>query len=262
MIAFPNAKINLGLNILSRRSDGYHNIESCFYPIPWRDSLEIIPSDQLSLKSYGLKISGNSRHNICLRAYHLIRSDFDIPPVDIHLVKNIPMGGGLGGGSADGTELIKLLNQQFELDLSVKQLESYALQLGCDCPFFVENQPKLVQGRGELSEPLEPYLTGYFLVLINPEIHISTKEAYSKVQSKAQEVGIKEILRKPIAEWKKNLVNDFEKSIFYDYPKIDALKEILYKKRALYASMTGSGSTVYGIFKEEPDPDLGHIFQL
>ncbi|WP_424961857.1 4-(cytidine 5'-diphospho)-2-C-methyl-D-erythritol kinase [Ekhidna sp.] len=251
MITFPNAKINLGLNIVSKRDDGYHNIESCFYPIPWRDSLEVMEAASFAFHSYGLKIPGDTSSNLCVKAYDLLKTDFDIPPVEIHLLKNIPMGAGLGGGSADGAFTLKMLNDLFSLGLSDSMLEAYALQLGSDCPFFIRNQPTIATDRGEQLEPIDLDLSGYYLAIHNPGIHVSTKEAYSGVKPKESEISVSEIVQRPIEQWKELLRNDFEASIFPNHPEIEQLKKEMYEAGAIYASMTGSGSTVFGVFEDE-----------
>ncbi len=264
MVTFPNAKINIGLNIVGKRPDGYHDIESCFYPIPWNDVLEIIESDSLSFQSTGIPIPGEANGNLCIKAYHQIRKDFSIPPVAIHLHKVIPIGAGLGGGSADGAFMLRLLNDKFELAISDDQLESYAAQLGADCPFFIQNKPTLASGIGNIFTPVSVDLTGFYIVLINPEIHIGTKEAYSGVMPKATNKPITSLLELPIDQWQSKVINDFEKSIFPNHPKIASLKERLLSLGAKYASMTGSGSTVFGLFDEQIDIDqlkpLGMVF--
>ncbi len=252
MITFPNAKINLGLNIVSKREDGYHNIESCFYPIPWYDCLEVVEAASFAFQSYGLEIPGDSDTNLCVKAYELIRQNHDIPPVEIHLLKNIPMGAGLGGGSADGAFTLIMLNDLFELKLSELELEMYALELGSDCPFFIKNRPAIAKGRGELLDLIKLDLSGYHLAIHNPGIHVSTKEAYSGVSPKVPERSIPNLIQEPISEWKKKLKNDFEASIFPNHPKIEHLKQAMYDAGAIYASMTGSGSTVFGIFEDSP----------
>ncbi|MEQ8905943.1 4-(cytidine 5'-diphospho)-2-C-methyl-D-erythritol kinase [Ekhidna sp.] len=249
MITFPNAKINLGLNIVSKREDGYHNIESCFYPIPWHDCLEVIEAASFAFHSYGLDIPGDSSSNLCVKAYELIKADFDIPPVEIHLLKNIPMGAGLGGGSSDGAFTLKMLNDTFELGLSDLQLETYALLLGSDCPFFIKNQSSIAKGRGEDLEPIDLNLSGYYLAIHNPAIHISTKEAYAGVIPKQPEISVSELIKTPVGQWRDSLKNDFEASIFPNHPEIAQLKKEIYEGGAIYASMTGSGSTVFGVFE-------------
>lgn len=253
MLSFPNAKINLGLNIISKRADGYHNIESCFYPIPWNDALEILPTHELKFTSSGLDIPGSPDSNLCLKAYHLLRSKFDIPPVHIHLHKVIPMGAGLGGGSADGAFTLKMLNELFELGLNVVDLQPLAGQLGSDCPFFIKNTPQLATNTGTDLEEVGVDLDGYILLIKNPGIHIGTQEAYSNVSPKQAKDSIREVIQKPVQQWKSKLLNDFEESVFPNHPEIFELKKELHENGALYASMTGSGSTVYGIFKEQPD---------
>lgn len=249
MITFPNAKINLGLNILSKRSDGFHTIDSCFYPIDLKDGLEIIESKTFSFQSYGLSIPGESHANLCVKAYHLIKDDFDIPPVAIHLLKKIPMGAGLGGGSADCAFTLKMLSELFQLNISQGKLEQYALELGSDCPFFIQNTPVMARGRGEILNPINLDLSNYHIEVQNPGIHISTKEAYSGVTPRQPKVSIEEILSQPIGKWKDALVNDFETSIIKNHPEIGRVKNEMYKNGALYSSMTGSGSTVFGIFR-------------
>ncbi|WKV11328.1 4-(cytidine 5'-diphospho)-2-C-methyl-D-erythritol kinase [Marivirga harenae] len=255
MLTFPNAKINLGLNINSKRADGYHNIESCFYPIPLKDSLEIIPSKALKFSSTGLPIPGNSNDNLVLKAYHLIQSDHDIPPVEIILHKNIPMGAGMGGGSADGAFMLTLLNKYFNLSISNEKLEDYALKLGSDCPFFIANKPKFVSGRGEVFESTKIDLSGYYLGMMFPSIHIGTAEAYSGVKPQQLAISVKDIIEKyPIEEWNEILKNDFEDGIFLKHPSLLDLKNRCYHNGAIYASMTGSGSTIFGIYSKDTDP--------
>jgi 4-diphosphocytidyl-2-C-methyl-D-erythritol kinase len=252
MLSFPNAKINIGLNIVEKRNDGYHNIESCFYPVLWQDALEINESKKLEFVSTGQLIPGESKDNLCLKAYKLLNKDFQLPPVKIHLHKSIPIGGGLGGGSADGAFTLKLLSEMFHLMLENSFLEDYAAALGSDCPFFIENNPAFVYGRGEIFETTNLSLAGKSIILVNPQIHISTKEAYGGVKPHNPEVSVKEIIEKyPISEWKNLLKNDFEGSILPKYPEIENIKNQLYDAGAIYASMTGSGATVYGIFETE-----------
>jgi 4-diphosphocytidyl-2-C-methyl-D-erythritol kinase len=254
MLTFPNAKINLGLNITAKRVDGYHDIESCFYPIPMKDALEIIPSESLKFNSTGIPIPGNSEDNLVIKAYHLIKADFDIPAVEIILHKNIPMGAGMGGGSADGAFMLTLLNDYFKLNISKEKLEEYALKLGSDCPFFIENKPKLVTGRGELFEETSIDLSGYYIGLVFPAIHISTAEAYNGIIPLKAEISVKESIENhPIEEWKMILKNDFEKGIFRTHPELQAIKNKFYDDGAVYASMTGSGSTIFGLFDKSID---------
>lgn len=250
MICFPNAKINLGLRIVSKRDDGYHNIESCFYPIPLQDCLEVIKAASFSFHSYGLTIPGQSSSNLCVKAYELLKEKYDIPPVEIHLLKHIPMGAGLGGGSADGAATLVALNMLFGIGITDDDLETLALNLGSDCPFFIRNHPAIATGRGEQLAPLSLDLRGHYLAIKNPGIHISTQEAYQGVTPKLSSQTIQKILSGDIQDWKQALSNEFEASIFSRYPEIQQLKEDMYQAGATYASMTGSGSTVYGIFEK------------
>lgn len=254
MLSFSNAKINLGLNIINKRDDGYHNIESVFYPIPWADVLEVLPSKDFHFESSGLLIPGKTDNNLIVKAFHLLKSEGILPAnVKIHLHKILPMGAGIGGGSSNGAFTLKLINEVLKLNLSNEALEKYAERLGSDCPFFIQNKPKFCFGKGTEFEDIELSLKGKFLIMINPEIHISTQEAYSGITPNRPEISIKEIIQLPISKWKNILVNDFEASVIAKYPEIGKIKDILYQNGALYASMTGSGSTVYGIFDTESD---------
>lgn len=260
MIVFPNCKINLGLNIIRKRVDGYHDIETIFYPIPLKDSLEIIESKQprknpgFPFFSSGLPIPGKPASNICVKAYRLLKEDFPaLPNVHIHLHKVIPSGAGLGGGSADAAFALKLMNQLFELNLSAEQLIVYAAELGSDCPFFIINKPCFATGRGEILEEIELDLSSYKIVIVNPGIHVDTGRAFLEMKPAASEIPLKEIIKLPIERWKDGLMNDFEKIIFEKHREIVDIKDDLYVKGAIYSSMSGSGSTVFGIFpKEKP----------
>lgn len=251
MISFPNAKINLGLNIVSKRSDGYHNLETVFYPIPLYDALEVVQSEtnETIFTLSGIAIAGNPNDNLIMKAYRLLKNDFDLPPVHIFLQKNIPFGAGLGGGSSDAAFMLKLLNDFAGLNLSDSQLEDYASRLGADCSFFIQNKPVFAEGTGNIFSPIELTLKGYYLLLIKPDILISTQEAYSLIKPKPAEESIVEILQHPVNEWKNRLNNDFEDSIFTRYPKIKEIKEKLYEEGAVYAAMSGSGSSVFGVFE-------------
>lgn len=250
MLSFANAKINLGLHIVGKRTDGYHDLETIFYPVKLYDVVEIIPleSGPTVFYSEGIVIPGEGM-NLCERAYQLIKQDFDIPSIAIHLIKKIPIGAGMGGGSADAAYVLKMLNDSFQLELSVKQLQTYAKQLGADCPFFIDNKPVYATGIGTDFSPIELNLSAYYIVVINPNIHISTAEAYRGVEAKQPEFDLRSIIKLPIQEWKYYLNNDFELSIFEQFPKIKELKDALYSFGAIYASMSGSGSSVYGIFE-------------
>ncbi len=255
MLTFPNAKINIGLNITEKRTDGFHNIESVFYPVEWCDALEIIPNQDANAKnavfqSSGLAIPGNESSNLCLKAWNLLQDRINVPPM-IHLHKVIPMGAGLGGGSADGAFTLKMLNEVYELKLSNDELKDFARKLGSDCAFFIENRPVFCFNKGDEFEDFTLDLKGKFVVLINPDIHISTAEAYSGVSPKKPEIALKIALLQPISTWKEIVKNDFEEKLLLKYPTIAEVKETLYQAGAVYASMTGSGSTVYGIFEQE-----------
>jgi 4-diphosphocytidyl-2-C-methyl-D-erythritol kinase len=257
MVAFPNCKINLGLNVLRRRGDGYHDLETLFYPLALRDVLEIVRAESVQFTATGLPIPGNPDANLCLKAWRLLKDQFrDIPPVHIHLHKHIPMGAGLGGGSSDGAHMLSLLNKQFHLQLDIEQLQEHALQLGSDCPFFIVNRPCLGGGRGEQLQPVELDLSGYDFVLVHPDIHISTAWAFSQVRPAPWPKPVAAILAQPIGTWTEELVNDFESPVLEMYPVLRTVKEALYREGAIYASMTGSGSSFFGIFPKGTDPDL------
>jgi 4-diphosphocytidyl-2-C-methyl-D-erythritol kinase len=265
VIVFPNCKINLGLNILRKRNDGYHDLETIFYPIPLYDVLEIIsvPGEDpsLSFTTSGSTIEGNSDTNICVKAYQLIKRNHPaLPPAKIHLHKAIPTGAGLGGGSADAAFTLKILNEKFGIQLTTDQLIGYALQLGSDCPFFIINKPAFAEGRGEIMEPIAVDLSAYKFMIVNPGIHINTAKAFSGINPALPAKSLKEIIQQPIATWKNELVNDFERSVFIQYPEIKAIKNKLYENGAVYASMSGSGSTVYGIFKKDAITNLQFPF--
>lgn len=249
MIFFPNAKINIGLNIIEKRSDGFHNLASCFYPIEWSDALELLPAHEFSFRSSGLPIPGEG--NLCSTAYHLLRKDFDLPPVDIHLLKAIPIGAGLGGGSSDAAFTVKGLNDLFNLGLTREDQQNYARQLGSDCAFFINNHPTFCIGKGDEFIEISLSLTGKQIVLVYPDFHISTAEAYSGVKPKQPQQSLASLLQRPLPEWKDTIFNDFETSLFPKYPVLPEIKQTLYECGAIYASMTGSGSTVYGIFEKE-----------
>ena len=247
MIVYPNAKINLGLNVLEKRVDGYHEISSVFYPVKELfDILEIIPSDVLLFSSSGVTIPGEG--NICMKAYDLLKADFGIHSVKIHLHKQIPIGAGLGGGSADGAFTLIALNQIFDLKLSFEQLEKYALQLGADCPFFIENTPKYVTGIGERMFAVNLDLSSFELKFILPELHISTTKAYAGITPQLPTINLLDLITQSIEHWKGKVKNDFEIFAFTKHPKLKVMKEQLYADGAIYASMSGSGSVLYGVF--------------
>lgn len=256
MISFPNAKINLGLNIIQKRADGFHDLETIFYPVPGlRDALEIVHGNAadgtLNFTHSGLEIAGDTTNNLCSKAYHLLKKDFpELPSIQMHLHKTIPMGAGLGGGSADGAFTLTMLNQQFGLGLNEQQLISYALMLGSDCPFFIRNQPSYATGRGENMQPVSLDLSMYRFVLINPGIHVSTAWAFSQLQPGKPKKSCLDIIQQAVTNWKNQLVNDFEIPVMQAHPEIQTIREKLYQQGAVYTSMTGSGSTVYGIFEK------------
>ncbi len=260
MISYPNAKINLGLNIIRKRTDGFHDIESVFYPVPWYDMLEIVPEKsgrgKVNFTSSGIDIPSSGNLNLCEQVYVLMHREFNLPSVRIHLHKIIPIGAGLGGGSADAAFTAVMLNDMFQLDLSTEKLEEIVVNVGSDCPFFISNQAAFVTGRGEVLSSMELDLSGYWMALINPGIHIGTAEAYSGIIPSVPKTGIKELIQLDVADWPNKLSNDFELSVFDAYPQIKELKDKLYSNGALYASMTGSGSTVFGIFENKPDVGL------
>jgi 4-diphosphocytidyl-2-C-methyl-D-erythritol kinase len=258
MILFPPAKINLGLRILRKRADGFHDLDTIFYPTALTDVLEILPSFDPSNTAVELKVSGivppgNPEENLCVKAWRLLKADHpQLPPVYMHLHKNIPTGAGLGGGSADGAYALRGLNEKFKLGLAREQLIEYAAQLGSDCPFFIHDTSCIASGRGELLEPIDLSLKSYHIILINPGIHVSTKEAFAGVRPNENNKPISSIISQPIETWQGELINDFESSIFPNHPEIARIKQQLIDAGAVYASMSGSGSTVYGIFKQDP----------
>jgi 4-diphosphocytidyl-2-C-methyl-D-erythritol kinase len=253
MLVFPNAKINLGLQITERRADGYHNLLSCFVPIGWADALEVIPAERFSFASSGLFIPGDSAKNLCVKAYNVLNTDFGLPPVQMHLHKIVPIGAGLGGGSSDAAFALKLLNNRFELGLTTDQLESYARPLGADCAFFVQNRPMYCIEKGDVFMDIDLNLTGFYLILVYPNVAISTAEAYAGVRPNQPETPLRELLNQPIETWKDAVKNDFEESLFPKYPLLAEIKQQLYDLGAMYASMSGSGSTIYGLFSAPPN---------
>jgi 4-diphosphocytidyl-2-C-methyl-D-erythritol kinase len=279
MISFPNCKINLGLQILNKREDGYHNLATVFYPVQWRDVVEVVRRDdgrqttdnsstsnlklttynsEVSFTSTGLEIKGDPQNNLCIKAYHLLKKDFpSLPSIEMHLHKTIPMGAGLGGGSADGAFTLKLLNDKFQLGLTEQQLIAYALQLGSDCPFFIINKPCYATGRGEILEEVALDLSAYQFVLVNPGIHVNTGWAFAQLQlTNAHRPDLRTIVQQPMHTWKEQLINDFEEPVCKAHPQIAEIKQQLYDAGSLYASMTGSGSTVFGVFDKKETINL------
>ena len=256
MITFPNAKINIGLNITEKRADGYHNLETVFYPVDLCDALEFVVNDETKFACSGLDIDGNPNDNLIIKAYNLLKEEFDIPCLDIHLLKKIPMGAGLGGGSADAAFMLKMLNDAFALGLTSEELQTRAAKLGADCAFFIENKPVLAKGIGNVFEPTCVNLNGYHIVLVKPEVHVSTAEAYGGCKPQPWTTPLEEVVKLPIAKWKDHIYNDFEKTVFVAHPELAEIKEMLYAKGAIYAAMSGSGSTIYGIFDKEIEHNI------
>ncbi|GHA72366.1 4-(cytidine 5'-diphospho)-2-C-methyl-D-erythritol kinase [Pontibacter akesuensis] len=256
MLDFPNAKINLGLYLTEKRPDGFHNLQSCFYPVQWSDALEILPSEREQFDMSGLPVPGSAESNLCLKAYKLLQQDYSLPPVHMHLHKVIPMGAGLGGGSADAAFTLRILNKLFELNLSADTLENYARQLGSDCAFFVRNKPVVATQRGDVFEPATVDLKGYTCVVVYPGIHITTAEAYGSIKPKLPTCDMHMLLKQDVEVWRSVLHNDFEEALFPKYPELQQVKNKLYEAGATYASMTGSGSAVYGLFKEKAPGEL------
>jgi 4-diphosphocytidyl-2-C-methyl-D-erythritol kinase len=252
MIAFPNAKINLGLNVIDKRPDGFHDIETVFYPVGLCDVLEIIvsPDQQFSFTSSGLNIPGDPESNLCVKAWRELSTCYNLPPVRIHLHKVIPMGSGLGGGSSDGAFAIKLLDALFTLHLSNEMMMNHARKLGSDCAFFIQNQPVFAAGKGDDLTPLPLRLQDHKVMVVIPGIHVDTAMAYGMITPGIPHRRLKGLVSQPIETWKETLVNDFEHPVFGKFPRIGEIKSRLYELGAAYASLSGSGAAVYGIFKE------------
>ena len=276
MSCFPNAKINLGLNITEKRSDGFHNIETIFYPIGWNDALEVIVQNptsvldsartdnklkqEFNLHLSGLAITGNIEDNLLYKAYQIIKQTKALPHVDVYLHKTLPMGAGLGGGSADAAFFINLLNEQFQLNFTEIERIDIARQLGSDCAFFIKNTPVYATQKGDVFTDIKLNLSDLYIAIIYPNVHSNTKEAYSLVKPQLPSKSLLDVIQQPIATWKTDLVNDFEKSIFSLYPIVEKTKQDLYELGAVYACMSGSGSAVFGLFEKEPD--IKHLTQF
>ena len=262
MITFPCAKINLGLNIVSKRPDGYHNLETVFYPIPLTDALEIkymdekFPSESpCDLKITGNDVDCNEEENLVIKAYQLLAADFQLPRVHAHLVKRIPTQAGLGGGSSDAAYMIRLLDERFRLNIGIPEMERYAAKLGADCAFFITADPSYAEGIGDVLMPVDvpgAGLGGYYLAVVKPSVAVSTRDAYAAIVPKTPAKCCRDIVRQPIETWKDELVNDFEAPIFAMHPELAAIKQSLYDAGAVYAAMSGSGSALFGIFREQP----------
>lgn len=255
MIVFANCKINLGLFVTSKRNDGFHNIESVFYPLGWNDSIEVEKNEaapgKCKLVEYSATAAPDPEQNLCVKAYRLLDEKYSLPPVNLHIYKTIPMGAGLGGGSSDGSHTLKLLNNFFKLNIANDTLLEMAAKLGSDCPFFIENKPMLVKGRGEVLNPIDLDLGRYYFLVVHPQLHVSTAEAYSMIQPGEMQFDLaNKITLHEVSEWKNFVHNDFEKPVFAKFPVIAEIKNGMYANGALFASMSGSGSAVYGIFED------------
>ena len=264
MIHFPNAKINIGLYVTEKRPDNYHNIETVFLPFGLKDILEVVHNKKDNRpyvwNNTGIIVDTPARNNICIKALELLKADYDIGPVQVHLHKVIPFGAGLGGGSSDGAAMLILLNELFELGITNKGLKRYASGLGADCALFIENIPQYATGIGDILEPVSVDVAGYYFVLLVPDIHVSTAEAYRFVKPRKPEYNLKDMITSPLPEWKGKIKNDFEESVFNQYPELKRLKDYLYGSGAVYASMSGSGSSVYGFFEHEPALKIDNCF--
>ena len=253
MLCFPNCKINLGLYVTRRRDDGYHDIETVFYPVQLQEVLEIVPSAETKLYVSGLAVAGSNADNLVWKAYGLLQKNYPgkLLPLDIYLHKIIPMGAGLGGGSADGAFMLKLLNDHFNLSINAAQLAAYALELGSDCPFFIHNTPAFATGRGEQMSNSALDLSGYSIQLICPKVHVSTGVAFQMIAPRPAPVDLRQLSALPIEQWKGTISNDFEAPVFQQHPVLAAIKEQLYRQGSIYASMSGSGSAIFGIFPKK-----------
>jgi 4-diphosphocytidyl-2-C-methyl-D-erythritol kinase len=261
MITFPVAKINLGLNVVEKRADGYHNLQTVFYPVPIMDALEIVPMSDgfpsdvdCDLKVTNITIDGDEQRNLVVRAYQLLKADFpDLPRVHAHLWKGIPTQAGMGGGSSDCGYMIRLLNETFDMGLSSEQMQQYAARLGADCAFFIESSACYAEGIGERLQPIDLDLSGWHIGVVRPDIPVPTKEAFSRIHPHYPALNCRDVVKQPVETWRDRLTNDFEESVFALHPEIGAVKEQLYKMGATYAAMSGSGSALFGLFKDEPD---------
>lgn len=254
MLVFPNAKINISLNITEKRSDGFHNLETVFFPIGLRDILEFTETaKKTTFTNTGLQINVPDSENLVLQAYYLLNDKYNLPELQIHLHKIIPFGAGLGGGSSDAAFMLKALNEYFKLNIKENELEQYAQQLGSDCPFFIKNKSVFAEDTGNVFTKISLDLSDYYILIVIPDIHISTKEAFSGIKPEKPKISTKELIKMPVNEWKTVIKNDFENGIFKLYPEIKTIKDNLYREGALYAQMSGSGSAVFGIFESEPN---------
>jgi 4-diphosphocytidyl-2-C-methyl-D-erythritol kinase len=252
MIVFPHSKINLGLQVISKRTDGFHDLETIFYPIGWSDILEIVPSETITeIQLTGFRLDGNPEQNLCIKAYKLLKKNFDLPPVKIFLHKMVPAGSGLGGGSSDAAFTLKVLNTLFKLEITDDELSNYASVLGSDCAFFIRDSPCLAKGRGEILEPFGISLKDYHILLVVPPVHVSTPDAFAGIRPRVPEVKLRDLISLGVENWRGRLVNDFESTVFRKYPQIQFIKESLFTAGASYVSMSGSGSSVFALFHEK-----------
>lgn len=250
MIIFPNAKINIGLNVLRKRTDGFHDLETVFYPLQLCDMLEINHAETFQFKQTGIAIDGSPEQNLVVKAFRMLQNDFGLGEVNIHLHKQIPFGAGLGGGSSDAAHALIGINELFELGLNQTQLIDYAAKLGSDCPFFILNMPAFATGRGDILTPVSMSLNGYTLVIVKPNCSVSTAQAYASVVPEVPEQSLSELIDEPVSKWSGRVVNRFEQSVFPAFPEIEKIKNQLYQLGADYASMSGSGSAVFGLFRD------------
>ena len=248
MIVYPNAKVNLGLNIVGRREDGYHDIETVFYPVPLQDALEVQQASQPSFRLAGTPLDCAAGDNLVIRLQRMLQEEFQLPPLDIYLYKHIPSGAGLGGGSSDAAFMMRLLNEKFDLGLSDEQMEQRVSKLGADCAFFIQNKPVFATGIGDVFTPIDLSLAGWTMVLVKPDSFVSTREAYAGVKPALPDVSLTELIKEPVEKWQGKVCNDFEPSVFATHPEIAAIKDKLLDLGATYASMSGSGSAVFGLF--------------
>ena len=260
MITFPIAKINLGLNVVEKRSDVYHNLQTVLYPVPIMDALEVVPMSNgfpsdvdCDLKVTNIHIEGDEQKNLVVRAYQLLKQDFPtLPRIHVHLWKGIPTQAGMGGGSSDCGYMIRMLNELFELNLSDEQMAGYAAKLGADCAFFIFSKPCYAEGIGEKLVPIDLNLSGWYIGVVRPDIPVPTKEAFSRIHPHYPAKNCRDVVMQPVETWREDLLNDFEESVFALHPELEAVKEKLYDMGATYAAMSGSGSALFGLFKEEP----------
>jgi 4-diphosphocytidyl-2-C-methyl-D-erythritol kinase len=251
VILFPYAKINIGLQVIAKRPDGFHHINTLFYPLPFCDVLELAPAEETALHLTGLPVEGSADDNLCIKAYRILQKYYKLPPVTIRLHKIIPTGSGLGGGSSDASHTLLALNKLFSLQCPEQQLMDYAARLGSDCSFFIQPKPALAEGRGEILHPMEICLPGYYVLLVKPPIQVSTAEAYANIIPQQPAQPLQTLVNLPVTEWRGRVCNDFEAGVFARHPELAVIKNALYDKGAIYAAMSGSGATVFGLFADE-----------